>query len=126
MVLEMPHFQAFRGRGQPRFANRAELECAKLLDYYGVPWDYEPRTFVLVVPLRGSFIFGVDLSRSLALPHEIDYVELEPFHRGERGVRLIKDLDGAIDGRDVLLAVDVVDTGLTMHYLCRTLRLRNP
>src|SRR5438067_4341176 len=47
MVLETPDFQAFRGRGQPRFANRAELECAKLLDYYGVPWDYEPRTFVL-------------------------------------------------------------------------------
>jgi hypoxanthine phosphoribosyltransferase len=47
MALETPDFQAFRGEGQPRFANRAELECAKLLDYYGVPWDYEPRTFVL-------------------------------------------------------------------------------
>ena len=47
MSLETPDFQAFRGREQPRFANRAELECAKLLDYYGVPWDYEPRTFVL-------------------------------------------------------------------------------
>jgi hypoxanthine phosphoribosyltransferase len=47
MALETPHFQAFRGSQQPRFANRAELECAKLLDYYGVPWDYEPRTFVL-------------------------------------------------------------------------------
>ena len=47
MVLETPDFQAFRGQAQPRFANRAELECAKLLDYYGVPWDYEPRTFVL-------------------------------------------------------------------------------
>jgi hypothetical protein len=47
MALETPHFQAFRGGEQPRFANRAELECARLLDYYGVPWDYEPRTFVL-------------------------------------------------------------------------------
>jgi hypothetical protein len=47
MALETPDFQAFRGEEQPRFANRAELECAKLLDYYGVPWDYEPRTFVL-------------------------------------------------------------------------------
>ena len=43
----MPDFQAFRGGEQPRFANRAELECAKVLDYYGVPWEYEPRTFVL-------------------------------------------------------------------------------
>ena len=41
-------------------------------------------------------------------------------------MRLVKDLDGDIQGRDVLVAVDVVDTGLTMHYLCRTLRLRNP
>ena len=88
--------------------------------------DYQGRDLVLVVPLRGSFIFGVDLSRSLTLPHEIDFVELEPFHRGERGVRLVKDLDADIGGRDVLVAVDVVDTGLTMHYLCRTLRLRNP
>ena len=88
--------------------------------------DYEERDLVLVVPLRGSFIFGVDLSRSLKLPHEIDFVEMEPYHRGERGVRLVKDLDGDIRGRDVLIAVDVVDTGLTMHYLCKTLRLRDP
>src|SRR5213593_2751984 len=47
MALESPDFQAFRGGERPRFANRAELECAKLLDYYGVPWEYEPRTFVL-------------------------------------------------------------------------------
>jgi hypothetical protein len=47
MMLESPDFQAFRGGERPRFANRAELECAKVLDFYGVPWDYEPRTFVL-------------------------------------------------------------------------------
>jgi hypoxanthine phosphoribosyltransferase len=43
----MPDFQAYLGSRPPRFANDAELECAKILDYYGVPWDYEPRTFVL-------------------------------------------------------------------------------
>jgi hypoxanthine phosphoribosyltransferase len=53
MALETPHFQAFRGSAQPRFANRAELECAKLLDYYGVPWEYEPRTFVLATDEEG-------------------------------------------------------------------------
>jgi hypoxanthine phosphoribosyltransferase len=88
--------------------------------------DFEGRDLVLVVPLRGCFVFAVDLSRAIMLPHELDFVELEPFHRGERGVRLIKDLDGDIRDRNVLIAVDVVDTGLTMHYLCRTLRLRNP
>ncbi len=88
--------------------------------------DYEGRDLVLVAPLRGCFVFAADLSRAIVLPHEIDFIELEPFHRGERGVRLVKDLDGDIGGRDVLVAVDVVDTGLTMHYLCRTLRLRSP
>src|SRR5437868_8609671 len=53
MALEIPDFQAFRGGGRPRFANRAELECAKLLDYYGLPWDYEPRTFVLETDAEG-------------------------------------------------------------------------
>ncbi len=88
--------------------------------------DYDGRDLVLVVPLRGCFVFAADLSRSLPLPHELDFIELEPFHRGERGVRLIKDLDGDVRGRHVLVAVDVVDTGLTMRYLCRTLRLRSP
>jgi hypoxanthine phosphoribosyltransferase len=53
MALETPEFQAFRGVERPRFANRAELECAKLLDYYGVPWAYEPRTFVLEADADG-------------------------------------------------------------------------
>jgi hypoxanthine phosphoribosyltransferase len=88
--------------------------------------DYEDRDLLLVAPLRGCFVFAADLSRAIVLPHELDFIELEPFHSGERGVRLVKDLDGDIRGRDVLVAVDVVDTGLTMHYLCRTLRLRNP
>jgi hypothetical protein len=47
VALETPVFQAFVGDEPPRFANEAELECAKILDYHGVPWAYEPRTFVL-------------------------------------------------------------------------------
>jgi hypoxanthine phosphoribosyltransferase len=88
--------------------------------------DYEDGDLLLVVPLRGCFIFASDLSRAIAVPHRLDFVELEPFGRGERGVRLVKDLDADIRGRDVLVAVDVVDTGLTMHFLTRTLRLRSP
>jgi hypoxanthine phosphoribosyltransferase len=45
--VESPVFQAYCGSTPPRFANRSELECAKILDYYGVPWDYEPRSFIL-------------------------------------------------------------------------------
>jgi hypoxanthine phosphoribosyltransferase len=44
---ESPVFQAYRGNSPPRFANRSEVECAKILDYYGIPWDYEPTSFVL-------------------------------------------------------------------------------
>ena len=47
MELELPVFRAYRGNEPPRFASPAELECAKVLDYYDVPWEYEPRTFVL-------------------------------------------------------------------------------
>ena len=47
MRVESPGFQAYRGSEPPRFAHRIELECAKILDYYGVPWDYEPHSFVL-------------------------------------------------------------------------------
>ena len=47
MQLETPNFQAYRGDTPPRFVNEAELEYAKILDYYGVPWMYEPHTFVL-------------------------------------------------------------------------------
>src|ERR671919_2734658 len=47
MALETPVFQAYLGDEPPRFANDAELECAKILDYHGIPWQYEPRTFVL-------------------------------------------------------------------------------
>jgi hypoxanthine phosphoribosyltransferase len=47
MGAKMPVFQAYRGDDKPRFVNDWELECAKILDYYGVPWLYEPRTFVL-------------------------------------------------------------------------------
>ena len=52
----MADFQAYRGSEPPRFANDVELECAKVLDYYGVPWEYEPRTFVLERDAEGRTI----------------------------------------------------------------------
>ena len=56
MAFESPDFQAFVGDEQPRFANAAELECAKILDYYGVPWQYEPVTFVLERDAEGRVV----------------------------------------------------------------------
>jgi hypoxanthine phosphoribosyltransferase len=88
--------------------------------------DFESRDLLLVVPLKGSVVFAADLSRCIRIPHALDFVELEPYGRGERGIRLLKDLDTRVAGRDVLVVEDVVDTGLTLHYLCRTLALRRP
>jgi hypoxanthine phosphoribosyltransferase len=90
--------------------------------------DYAGREPILVASLKTSVFFLADLSRSTPIPHAIDFIALAGYAgRGRSsGVRLIKDLDLAITGRDVLLVEDVVDTGLTLNYVCRTLSLREP
>jgi hypoxanthine phosphoribosyltransferase len=90
---------------------------------------YRGRDLVLVGVLNGAFVFVADLSRALAIPHAIDFVALAGYGGplgGHGRVRLIKDLDLPIEGRDVLVVEDVVDTGLTLNYLVRTLALRRP
>jgi hypoxanthine phosphoribosyltransferase len=90
--------------------------------------DYEGREPVLVSSLKTSVFFLADLSRAMPIPHAIDFIALAGFdgRSPNSGVRLIKDLDLSITGRDVLLVEDVVDTGLTLNYVCRTLSLREP
>jgi hypoxanthine phosphoribosyltransferase len=56
MASETPDFQAYCGSEKPRFQNDVEVECAKLLDYYRVPWEYEPRTFILEQAEDGTII----------------------------------------------------------------------
>ena len=58
--------------------------------------------------------------------HALDFVEIAGYGEGDEGIRFLKDLDGQIEGRDVILADAVIDTGLTMNYLVRSLALRNP
>jgi hypoxanthine phosphoribosyltransferase len=74
VALETPDFQAFRGTEPPRFANRAELECAKILDYYGVPWEYEPRTFVLEAGEDGRVLEA--FTPDFYLPEQDLYLEV--------------------------------------------------
>jgi hypoxanthine phosphoribosyltransferase len=84
---------------------------------------------VLVSVLRGAFIFVADLSRAIPAPHAIEFVALAGYGGalgGRSTIRLIKDLDMPIAGRDVLIVEDVVDTGLTLNYLVKTLQLRGP
>jgi hypoxanthine phosphoribosyltransferase len=82
---------------------------------------------ILIAPLKSSVVFLADLTRALKIPHTLDVIELAPYTGGQDGgVRLLKDVDSPLEGRHVLLVEDVVDTGLTLHFLCRTLGLRNP
>jgi hypoxanthine phosphoribosyltransferase len=74
VASEKPDFQAYCGTGKPRFANDAELECAKLLDYYRVPWEYEPRTFVLEEAEDGTVIEA--FKPDFYLPDQDLYVEV--------------------------------------------------
>jgi hypothetical protein len=74
MPMESPVFQAFCGTGEPVFANRAELECAKVLDYYGIPWEYEPRTFVLEEDEDGRVVEA--FTPDFYLPEQDLYLEI--------------------------------------------------
>ena len=89
---------------------------------------YADRVPVLVAPLKSSTVFLADLSRALDVDHELDVIELAPYGsgRGGGGVRLLKDLDRPLAGRDVLLVEDVVDTGLTLGFLTRCFVERSP
>jgi hypoxanthine phosphoribosyltransferase len=93
--------------------------------------DYAGREPLLVAPLKASFVFLTDLSRALDVSHAIDFLELASYAAGadtggHARIRLLKDLDAEIAERDVLVVEDVIDTGLTLNYLCKTLSLRDP
>jgi hypoxanthine phosphoribosyltransferase len=91
--------------------------------------DYARRDLVLVTILKGAFVFAADLARALPIPHAMDFLVLAGYGGrlgGRTRIRLLKDLDLAIGGRDVLLVENVVDTGMTLNYVVKTLSLREP
>ncbi|MFL5943512.1 MAG: hypoxanthine phosphoribosyltransferase [Gaiellaceae bacterium] len=92
--------------------------------------DYAGREPVLVGSLKASLVFVADLSRALPILHSLDFVELAGYGSASMGghqqIRVLKDLDLDVRGRDVLVVEDVIDTGLTLNYLVRTLELRGP
>ena len=88
--------------------------------------DYAGTNPLLVAPLKASLVF---LHRPLPRapdPHELDFLELASYDEDGPGIRLLKDLDAEIEDRHVVVVEDVVDTGLSLNYLCKTLRLRRP
>jgi len=91
--------------------------------------DYAGRNPLLVSVLKGAVYFLTDLSRAVEVPLEIDFMAITSYGsaRAQSGVvRLIKDLDVEVTGRDVLLVEDIIDTGLTAGYLVRLLHARSP
>jgi hypoxanthine phosphoribosyltransferase len=90
--------------------------------------DYCDRLPLLVGVLKGVFPFLADLSRAISIPHTIDFIAICPYaQRGNYGtVRILKDLEESAQGRHILIVEDVVDTGLTLHFLLRWLRQRQP
>src|SRR3954452_12393887 len=91
--------------------------------------DYAGRQPLLICILRGAYVFFTDLARAIDLPVEIDFMAVSSYGNSSRTsgtVRLVKDLDQDIAGRDVLLIEDIVDTGLTLRYLRRSLQARRP
>ena len=89
--------------------------------------DYAGRDLVLVTALKGGAIFLADLCRAIDLPLTIDFMAVSSYGPGAIGsVRITKDLDDPIEGRDVLMVEDIIDTGLTLNYLLKSLRDRQP
>ena len=91
--------------------------------------DYADKDLLLIGVLKGAVFIVSDLMRHLDIPVEVDFMAVASYGSATRSsgvVRILKDLDAAIEGRDVLIVEDIVDSGLTLQYLLRNLGSRNP
>jgi hypoxanthine phosphoribosyltransferase len=91
--------------------------------------EYEGRDLLLVGVLKGAVFFMADLMRELSVPCEIDFMAISSYGASTDSsgvVRILKDLDANISGRDVLVVEDIIDSGLTLSYLMRSLKARKP
>lgn len=92
--------------------------------------DYADRELTLVSVLKGALPFMADLMRAIRIPVQIDLMEVSSYGgtatESSGLVRILKDLSSSIDGRDVLIVEDIIDTGLTLNYLVRYLKGKNP
>jgi hypoxanthine phosphoribosyltransferase len=91
--------------------------------------DYEDRDLLMIGVLKGAVLFIADLMRHLTVPCEVDFMAISSYGSeidSSGVVRILKDLDAPIEDRDVLIVEDIIDSGLTLQYLLRNLRARNP
>jgi hypoxanthine phosphoribosyltransferase len=105
-------------------AARVEQMAATIAEQFA-----ESEQLVVIGLLRGSFMFISDLVRELSLPVEVDFMETSSYGNStesSREVRILKDLRGEIEGRDILIVEDIVDTGHTLHHVKHLLAARKP
>jgi len=91
--------------------------------------DYEGKNLLLLGILKGAVMFYADLARQIDLPLQMYFMAVTSYGSGTKTsgtVRILKDLDAAVDGMDILIVEDILDTGLTMHNLVHLLQTRNP
>ncbi|MGI8588119.1 MAG: hypoxanthine phosphoribosyltransferase [Chloroflexia bacterium] len=91
--------------------------------------DYAGQDLLLVGVLKGALLFIVDLARVIDLPLELDFMAISSYGAATESsgvVRILKDLDTAIEGRQILIVEDIIDSGLTLTYIVEHLRNRNP
>ncbi len=91
--------------------------------------DYRGKYLLLLGTLKGAVPFIADLARAIELPLEIDYMAISSYGNSTQSsgvVRILKDLEGPLDQKHVLIVEDIVDSGLTLHYLMEVLRQRRP
>jgi len=91
--------------------------------------DYKDKDLVIIAILKGAVIFFSDLAKEIKLPLAMDFMAVSSYGSSTKSsgvVRILKDLDEEIEGRDVLIVEDIVDTGLTLHYLVENLLSRKP
>jgi hypoxanthine phosphoribosyltransferase len=91
--------------------------------------DYADKDLLIVGVLKGAFIVIADLARHIDIPVEFDFMAVSSYGAATKTsgvVRILKDLDEEIEDRHVLIVEDIIDSGLTLHYLMRNLRVRQP
>lgn len=91
--------------------------------------DYAGKTPLIVSVLKGSFVFMADLVRSIDVPCTIDFMSVSSYGNGVKTsgeVKIIKDLDEKLEGRDVIVVEDILDSGVTLSYLLEILKARGP
>jgi hypoxanthine phosphoribosyltransferase len=109
----------------------SEEQIARRLEEMGaqITSDYRGKDLLLVAVLKGAFMVMADLSRHIHLPVDIDFMATSSYGAATQTsgvVRILKDLDGEIEGRHVLIVEDIIDSGLTLDYLRRNLEVRGP